>query len=37
MQGFDVRYSRLFYSDGKVVKRENFHWRYAPTDRVRCV
>jgi vancomycin resistance protein YoaR len=35
--GFDVSYSRLFYNDGKVVKRERFFWRYAPTDRVRCV
>jgi vancomycin resistance protein YoaR len=34
--GFDVRYSRLFSNDGKVVKRENFYWRYAPTDRIRC-
>ena len=34
--GFDVSYSRLFYDDGKVVKRERFFWRYAPTDRVRC-
>ena len=30
--GFDADYQRLFYRDGKVVKRENFHWRYAPTD-----
>ena len=37
VQGFDVRYARLFYRDGAVVKRENFYWRYAPTDRVRCV
>ena len=37
VQGFDVSYARLFYNDGKVVKRENFSWRYAPTDRVRCV
>ena len=37
MQGFDVSYQRLFYQDGTVVKRENFSWRYAPTDRVRCV
>ena len=36
VQGFDVRYARLFYRDGSVVKRENFYWRYAPTDRVRC-
>jgi vancomycin resistance protein YoaR len=34
--GFDVRYSRLFYNDGTVVKRENFFWRYAPTNRVKC-
>jgi vancomycin resistance protein YoaR len=34
--GFDVSYSRLFYQDGKVVKREKFFWRYAPTDRIRC-
>ena len=34
--GFDVRYSRLFYNDGTVVKRERFFWRYAPTNRVTC-
>ena len=34
--GFDADYSRLFYTDGKIVKRENFHWRYAPTNRVIC-
>lgn len=37
VQGFDVSYARLFYRGGSVVKRENFFWRYAPTDRVRCV
>ena len=37
VQGFDVSYARLFYRDGSVVKREPFFWRYAPTDRVRCV
>lgn len=37
VQGFDVSYSRLFYRDGAVVKRERFFWRYAPTDRVRCI
>ena len=37
VQGFDVNYSRLFYQDGKVVKTEDFHWRYAPTDRRICV
>ncbi len=36
VQGFDVDYQRLFYRDGAVVKRENFSWRYGPTDRVRC-
>ena len=35
--GFDADYSRLFYTDGKVVKREAFHWRYAPTNRVTCM
>lgn len=34
--GFDVSFQRLFWTDGEVVKRENFFWRYAPTDRVRC-
>jgi vancomycin resistance protein YoaR len=37
VQGFDVRFDRLFYRNGSVVKRENFYWRYAPTDRVRCI
>lgn len=36
VQGFDVEYSRLFYAGGKVVKKEDFSWRYSPTDRVRC-
>jgi vancomycin resistance protein YoaR len=36
VQGFDVRYQRLFYQDGSVVRRENFSWRYAPTDKVTC-
>ncbi|HET9872428.1 MAG TPA: VanW family protein [Propionibacteriaceae bacterium] len=36
VRGFDVNYSRLFYRGGSVVKTENFFWRYAPTDRVRC-
>ncbi|GAA1427718.1 VanW family protein [Microlunatus lacustris] len=35
-QGFDVSYARLFYRDGKVAKRENFSWRYGPTDRISC-
>jgi vancomycin resistance protein YoaR len=36
VQGFDVDYQRLFYEDGVVVRREKFHWRYAPTDHVTC-
>jgi vancomycin resistance protein YoaR len=36
VQGFDVRLQRLFYQNGLVVRRENFSWRYAPTDRVIC-
>lgn len=35
-QGFDVSYARLFYRDGAVAKRENFFWRYGPTDRITC-
>jgi vancomycin resistance protein YoaR len=34
--GFDVRYQRLFYKDGSVVRRETFKWTYAPTDKVTC-
>ena len=36
VQGFDVNYSRIFRNDGKTVKTEKFHWRYAPTDRITC-
>ena len=36
VQGFNVRYQRLFYRDGSVVRRENFSWTYAPTDKVTC-
>jgi vancomycin resistance protein YoaR len=36
VRGFDVRYQRLFYQNGSVVRRENFSWRYAPTDRITC-
>ena len=36
VQGFDVRYQRLFYQNGSVVRRENFSWRYAPTNQVTC-
>ena len=37
VRGFDADYERLFYRDDKIVKREKFHWRYAPTDKVTCV
>jgi vancomycin resistance protein YoaR len=36
VQGFTVRYQRLFYQNGSVVRRENFSWTYAPTDKVTC-
>jgi vancomycin resistance protein YoaR len=36
VQGFDVNYSRLFYQDGKVAKKEDFFWRYNPTNKVTC-
>jgi vancomycin resistance protein YoaR len=36
VEGFDVRYQRLFYQNGSVVRRENFSWTYAPTDKVTC-
>ncbi|MDN6618877.1 MAG: VanW family protein [Corynebacterium variabile] len=34
--GFDVNYSRLFWRDGAVARKENFFWRYDPTDEVVC-
>jgi vancomycin resistance protein YoaR len=36
VRGFDVQYQRLFYQNGSVARRENFSWRYAPTNRVIC-
>lgn len=36
IQGFTVNYSRLFYKDGKVVKREPFSWTYSPGNRIVC-
>lgn len=36
VQGFDVNYSRLFWRDGKVAKKEDFFWRYNPTNKVTC-
>lgn len=37
VQGFHVSYSRLFFRDGKQVKKEDFSWTYDPTDRRTCV
>lgn len=37
VQGFDVHYSRLFYTDGQVAKKEDFSWTYHPTDNRTCV
>ncbi len=34
--GFKIDVERLFYSGGKVVKREKFHTEYIPTDDVTC-
>lgn len=34
--GFDVSYKRLFYSNGKLVKSQDFSWRYDAGDRVIC-
>lgn len=34
--GFDIDVTRVFYKNGKVVKREKFHTRYNPTDRITC-
>jgi len=36
MSGFDVRFKRLFYSDGKLVRSEPFFWRYNSLTPVRC-
>lgn len=35
-RGFDADYQRLFYRGGQVVKRQSYHWRYAPANRVTC-
>lgn len=36
MSGFDVRYNRLFYQDGKLVKKEPFSWSYNTLTPVVC-
>jgi hypothetical protein len=34
--GFKIDVERVFYKDGKVVKREKFHTDYRPTDHITC-
>ncbi|MDR1237841.1 MAG: VanW family protein [Propionibacteriaceae bacterium] len=36
MSGFDVRFNRLFYQDGKQVKKEPFKWSYNSLTPVIC-
>lgn len=36
MTGFDVRYNRLFYQGGKLVRTEPFFWRYNTLTPVTC-
>lgn len=36
IQGFTVNWSRLFYNDGEVVKKEDYSWKYSAGDRIVC-
>ncbi|MGW0846569.1 VanW family protein [Streptomyces sp. NPDC002787] len=36
LEGFDVTVERVFYNDGKVVKREPFRTHYTPRDEITC-
>jgi vancomycin resistance protein YoaR len=36
MEGFDVKYQRLFYKDGKLVKTQDFKWSYDSLTKVVC-
>jgi vancomycin resistance protein YoaR len=36
MSGFDVRFNRLFYQDGKQVRKEPFKWSYNSLTPVIC-
>jgi vancomycin resistance protein YoaR len=36
MSGFDVRFNREFYKDGKLVKTEPFKWSYNSLTKVVC-
>jgi vancomycin resistance protein YoaR len=36
LEGFDVTVERVFYNDGKEVKREPFRTHYTPRDEITC-
>ncbi|KAB1146864.1 hypothetical protein F7R91_14920 [Streptomyces luteolifulvus] len=36
LEGFDVTVERVFYDDGKEVKREPFRTHYTPRDEITC-
>lgn len=36
IQGFTATYSRLFWKDGEVVKKQNYSWKYSAGDRIIC-
>ncbi|QFQ95662.1 hypothetical protein F9278_05110 [Streptomyces phaeolivaceus] len=36
LEGFDVTVDRVFYNDGKEVKRQPFHTHYTPRDEITC-
>ncbi|MFD9107807.1 VanW family protein [Streptomyces bottropensis] len=36
LEGFDVIVDRVFYDDGKEVKREPYHTHYTPRDEITC-
>jgi hypothetical protein len=36
LEGFDVTVERVFYSDGREVRREPFRTHYTPRDEIVC-
>jgi vancomycin resistance protein YoaR len=36
LEGFDVTVERVFYADGREVRREPFHTHYTPRDEITC-
>ncbi|MEI5520406.1 VanW family protein [Streptomyces brasiliscabiei] len=36
LEGFDVTVERVFYDDGREVRREPFHTHYTPRDEITC-